>query len=175
MKNVIKWKGVLAMVVVAGVVLLGQVDGMGLRSQAVAGGQGGALVLAKAGSGIDWEKYEAGLSKAQRTNKPVFLYFHADWCTYCRQLKQKTFSHKDVQAYLAENYISISVDTDKNPTLANEWKVRGLPTLWFLEADGNPISNLPGYVEPDQFLNILKYIKTKSYDSMTFQEFVQKG
>ncbi|MCG8566909.1 MAG: thioredoxin fold domain-containing protein [Desulfobacterales bacterium] len=134
----------------------------------------GTLVAAS-GSAIDWQDYSPGLSRAKTAGKPVFLYFHADWCGYCRQLKQTTFKDKRVQDYLDENYVSISVDTEKEGDIAREWGVRGLPTLWFLEADGTKISSLPGYVGPDQFLMVLKYIKTKSYDTMSFQEFVQKG
>ena len=132
-------------------------------------------ITAKAVNGIDWQSYTSGLAQAEESDKPVFLYFHAEWCTYCGQLKETTFKDDRVQAYLAENFISISVDTDQQQSIAGAWGVRGLPTLWFLEPDSKKISSLPGYVGPDQFYLILKFIKTRSYEKMTFQEFVQKG
>ena len=124
-------------------------------------------------SKIDWLGYEQGMDLAKSQNKHVFLYFHADWCTYCTKLKTTTFRDAAVLKYLKENFINIEVDTDKNQALATQWKVRGLPTLWFLKPDNSKISSIPGYVDAKQFLQILKYIHTTSYDKMNFQKFIK--
>jgi len=71
--------------------------------------------------------------------------------------------------------VSIQVDTDKNKALAEEWRVKGLPTLWFLEPDGTRISSIPGYMDATQLLQILKFIHTRSYETMDFQEFIKQG
>ncbi|MBU8848788.1 MAG: thioredoxin family protein [Desulfobacterales bacterium] len=110
---------------------------------------------------------------AKNQNKHIFLYFHADWCTYCKDLKKTTFKNKAVLDYLKDNFISVKVDTDKNNKLATQWNVKGLPTLWFLKPDNSKINSVPGYVNPEQFLHILKYIHTASYDKMSFQEFIK--
>jgi thioredoxin-related protein len=122
-------------------------------------------------SRIDWNDYAQGMKIAQESGKHIFLYFHAEWCTYCTKLKKTTFKDKKVLNYLRDNFVSISVDTDKNNELANQWKVRGLPTLWFLEQDSSKIDNIPGYVESKQFLKILKFIHTRGYEKMSFKEF----
>ncbi|HKJ98484.1 MAG TPA: thioredoxin fold domain-containing protein [Desulfotignum sp.] len=124
-------------------------------------------------SGIDWKNYTPGLAQAKTRDKNVFLYFYAQWCTYCTQLKKTTFVDEKVLAYLEKNFVSISVDTDQNQTLSQTWQVKGLPTMWFLTSDGKRISSLPGYVDGPQFLQILRYIHTKSYDEMSFQDFVK--
>lgn len=124
-------------------------------------------------SKIDWQGYAQGMELAKSRNKPVFLYFHADWCTYCRKFQGTTFKDKAVLAYLSENFISIEVDTDKYQDLAGQWQVRGLPTLWFLKPDNSRITSLPGYVGAKEFLQILKYINTASYEKMDFQEFIK--
>ncbi|MCG8530868.1 MAG: thioredoxin family protein, partial [Desulfovibrionales bacterium] len=102
---------------------------------------------------IQWEKYAPGLSRALSEKKHVFIYFNAPWCTYCKKLKSTTFKDENVLAYLDENFVSIWVNTDENPRLAKQWKVNGLPTLWFLDALGQRISHLPGYVGPGQFIH----------------------
>ena len=128
---------------------------------------------ARDGSNIDWQGYAKGMELAEATGKHVFLYFYADWCTYCRKFKKTTFRNEAVLAYLKNNFISISVDTDQNQELATQWKVKGLPTLWFLKPDHSKISRIPGYVDEKQFLHILKYIHTQSYDKMNFHEFIK--
>ncbi|MBU0462559.1 MAG: thioredoxin family protein [Proteobacteria bacterium] len=124
-------------------------------------------------SNIDWQGYAQGMELAKGQNKHVFLYFHADWCTYCTKLKKTTFQDKAVLKYLKDNFISIAVDTEKNQELAKQWKVKGLPTLWFLKPDNSKISSIPGYVDAKQLLQILKYIHTTSYGKMNFQDFLK--
>jgi thioredoxin-related protein len=124
-------------------------------------------------SNIEWQEYAKGMDLAKNQNKPVFLYFHADWCTYCTKLKNTTFQDALVLKYLKDNFISITVDTDKDQERANQWKVKGLPTLWFLKSDHSKITSIPGYIDAEQFLNALKYIHTASYDKMSFQDFIK--
>jgi thiol:disulfide interchange protein len=124
--------------------------------------------------GIDWNDYTPGMTRAKNQEKNIFLYFYAQWCTYCTKLKQTTFVDENVRSYLEDHFISISVDTDQNQTLSRNWQVTGLPTMWFLTPEGDRISSLPGYVDGPQLLHILRYIHTKSYDSMSFEEFVRQ-
>ncbi len=127
------------------------------------------------GTAIGWKDYTPGMAMAAQGDKPIFLYFHAPWCTYCTKLKQTTFKDKKILAYLEQNFVSIQVDTDKNQVLSNEWKVKGLPTLWFLEPDGTQINSIPGYMDAAQLVMILKYIHTKSYNTMEFRDFMKQG
>ncbi|MDZ7664763.1 MAG: thioredoxin family protein [Desulfotignum sp.] len=124
--------------------------------------------------GILWNDYTPGLTRAKNQEKNIFLYFYAQWCTYCTKLKQTTFVDEKVQSYLDDHFISISVDTDQNQTLSRNWQVTGLPTMWFLTPEGDRISSLPGYVDGPQLLKILKYIHTNSYHTMSFEQFVRQ-
>ncbi len=135
----------------------------------------GGTASDKLSSGIEWKDYTPGMALARKENKSIFLYFHAPWCTYCTKLKKTTFKDEQVLAYLKENFISIQVNTDENKPLANKWRVKGLPTLWFLESTGNKINSMPGYIDAGQLLQVLKYIHTKSYATMEFHEFVKQG
>lgn len=129
---------------------------------------------ASVAGGIDWNDYTPGMNRARNQEKSIFLYFYAQWCTYCTKLKQTTFLDKKVQSYLEDHFISISVDTDQNQALSRNWQVTGLPTMWFLTPEGDRISSLPGYVDGPQLLKILRYIHTKSYHTMSFEQFVRQ-
>lgn len=89
-------------------------------------------------------------------------------------MKLVSFKDSKVISYLNENFISISVNTDHEKALADKWKVKGLPLIWFLDSEGSKLSNRPGYVEKEQLLSMLKYIGTKSYDKMSFRDFLAK-
>lgn len=127
------------------------------------------------GESISWKDYTPGMNMAANKGKSIFLYFHASWCGYCTKLKETTFKDQKILAYLENNFVSVQVDTDQNKALSNEWKVKGLPTMWFLESDGTKINSIPGYVDASQLFLILRYIHTKSYNTMKFQDFMKQG
>jgi thioredoxin-related protein len=122
-------------------------------------------------SNIDWKKYSEGMDNAQSLNKPIVLYFWAAWCTYCKKMEKTTLAENAVLTELKENFISISVDMDKDKKLVSQWNIRGVPAIWFLKSDGTKISNIPGYVDERQFLKALKYISSGKYETMEFDEF----
>ena len=104
-------------------------------------------------------------------SKPIVLYFWAAWCTYCKKMEKTTLAENAVLTELKENFISISVDMDKDKKLVSQWNIRGVPAIWFLKSDGTKISNIPGYVDERQFLKALKYISSGKYETMEFDEF----
>ena len=138
-----------------------------------------ALVIVAAGgleaqgAELPWSSYNQGMEQAKNLKKPIYIDFYADWCQYCQQMESVTFQNKKVADYLKANFVLIKVDADRAKDLADSYYVRGLPMGWFVSAEGERIAPLPGYVDPDTFLTILKFVNTKSYDKMTYQEFVE--
>jgi len=121
---------------------------------------------------IKWKSYKKGIALGKKENKKIFINFYAQWCTYCTMMDAKTFKNSDVIAYLNKHFISIKVNMDKEKETAADYFVRGLPTSWFVSENGNKISGLPGYIKPDTFINILKFVHTDSYKKMTFIDFL---
>ena len=126
-------------------------------------------------AGIQWFTYDEGMQRGKAQNKKVFLVFHADWCRYCLKMEKETFAKPTVIAYVNRNFIPISVNSDKQPDIAEKYKVRGLPMSWFLSETGEPIANRPGYIAPDDMLKILKFFGTDSYRTMSYNAFLKKG
>lgn len=124
-------------------------------------------------TGIAWENMTEGLARAKAEGKPVFLYFHADWCTFCVKLKKTTFKDKHVLKLLAKDFVSISIDTDKQRDLAVKWRVTGLPTMWFLKPDGSEIDRIPGFVNAKNMVKILNFLSTKQYQQVSFHDFLK--
>ncbi len=125
--------------------------------------------------GIQWMDYAEGQQRSEAENKKVFLIFKADWCRYCLQMEKETFQDPTVIAYVNRNFVPIRVDSDRQQDIAAEYGVRGLPSTWFISADGDRIGNRPGYIPADEMLRILKYIGTDSYLTMSYKDFVENG
>jgi thioredoxin-related protein len=130
------------------------------------------LSPAMATDGIHWYDYDEGTALMQREGKKGFLNFYADWCQYCRIMEAQTFSNAAVIAYLNRNFVAMKVNSDKDAKTAADYGVRGLPSNWFLTAAGERISNRPGFIPPQDMLNILKFIHTDSYERMSFDAFL---
>lgn len=125
------------------------------------------------GGGIQWLSYAEGRQRGEAENKKVFLVFNADWCRYCLKMEKETFQDPTVIAYVNRNFVPISVNSDKQQDIASKYNVRGLPSTWFISENGDRIGNRPGYISSKEMLNVLKYIGTDSYQSMSFRDFVE--
>lgn len=106
-----------------------------------------------------WQPWSpAVFEQARRENKIILLNLEAVWCHWCHVMDQKTYAHTEVNDYLAKHYISIKVDHDANPALANRYRAYGWPATIFLSADGTDIVKRAGYISPEVFLRLLKAI-----------------
>ncbi|EPR36060.1 MULTISPECIES: thioredoxin family protein [Desulfococcus] len=135
---------------------------------AAAGGKGTAA------AGVRWYTFEEGFSRGQREGKKIFLNFYADWCQYCQVMEEKTFRDNAVAAYLNDHYIPIQVDSDRQPKIAEQYRVEGLPATFFIASDGTSIGSQPGYIPPEVMLPLLRFIHTDSYRKMDFETFRER-
>lgn len=134
-----------------------------------------APLASQDGDGIQWMSYEEGRKRGEAENMKVFLVFNADWCRYCLQMEKETFQNPGVIAYVNRNFVPISVNSDRQQSIAAKYNVVGLPSTWFIAENGDRIGNRPGYIPPKEMLSILKYIGSDSYKTMSFQAFMEKG
>ncbi|MGQ9654020.1 MAG: thioredoxin family protein [Thermodesulfobacteriota bacterium] len=123
-------------------------------------------------SRIPWKDYDEALRDAQKSGKPVFLYFFIDNCMYCRKMDGQTLVARGVVDYLKDNFVSVRIKGEKAPQLVRKYMVRGFPTSWFLTPDGKAISSLPGYLGPEEFSRVLRYIGGGHYRSKSLKEYL---
>jgi len=112
---------------------------------------------------IGWRPYEDGLALAKAENKKAFLYFYTTRCHYCNIMEKKTFTNDQVIALLNDQFVPIRVDLGTKPAFASFYKINGVPVSWFLESNGQPIGSRPGFLAPDQFTEMLKFVLTEKY------------
>ena len=98
-----------------------------------------------------------GMTKAQfdkliTSDKIVIVDFFAVWCAPCKKMKP----HLDeISKEMSNEVIVIKIDVDKNPTLAQEMKVEGLPTLQFYKA-GKLSNTKLGYLTKEELIQQVK-------------------
>jgi len=120
---------------------------------------------------LTWLAHAEALEAAAAADKPVLVHFTADWCRWCTKMKQETYTDPAVAALMREDFITAMVDADREPQLKARYGVQGLPTIWFLTADGQGITYVPGFVDAPTFGKILRWIATGAYRTEPFDQF----
>ncbi len=112
--------------------------------------RGGAPAMVEAHAGWLEQDLEGALSKAKAERKLVIVDIYAEWCAQCKELDEKTWPEAGVKQWLAQNAVSIRIDTDaKRPDLAEKLQIRSYPTVLLLDADGKELKRILGYQKPE--------------------------
>lgn len=87
--------------------------------------------------------YSDGYQRAQEEGKPMLVFFTAQWCNFCHQMEAEAFTDSQV-VQLARQFVCVLVDADQEPSVCQEFRVRGYPTIQFLSARGVPLNRMTG-------------------------------
>ncbi len=133
-------------------------------------------------------KFDLGLKLLQIEQKTGMVVIDSDHCGFCKKLKEVTFKNESVSDILNKYYISIEVNLDNSneilhykkytltpQTFAAGLKVRGTPTLVFLDEKADILTLLPGYAPPEKMLSVLKYIGQRIFEKkIKFGDYLKK-
>ncbi len=102
-------------------------------------------------SNSSWDEI---VKKAQAENKVIFLDIYASWCGPCKQLKNTTFTDKEVGAYFNANFVNATFDAEKGEgiKLAQHYSITAYPTMLFINPDGSVRKPVIGYRSANQLL-----------------------
>lgn len=84
-------------------------------------------------------------------SQPVLVDFYATWCGPCKAMQPIL---EDASRQLGDKVKIIKVDVDKNPAAANNYQVKGVPTL-ILFRNGKILWRQSGVVQTSQLLKVI--------------------
>lgn len=126
-------------------------DGLKVQRTLIATSEGHENAL------VHWEPWTDNLfARAQKENKLVVLDLEAIWCHWCHVMEKKTYSNPEIARELKEHYITVKVDQDSRPDLANRYEDYGWPATIFFSPKGDELAKRQGFIEPDEMLSLLK-------------------
>lgn len=112
--------------------------------------------------GIAWRKpdgedeTDAVFAEARTQGRPVFVYWGAEWCPPCSQVKATVFNRPEF-IEKSRGFLAVYLDGDRPGAqkLGERFKVRGYPTMILFRPDGSELTRLPGEVDAQKYLQVL--------------------
>jgi thioredoxin:protein disulfide reductase len=111
---------------------------------------------------VDWKPYTEGVIPENIDNAGIIIDFYADWCIPCKELDAFTFSDARV-IEASQNFYTFKADMTKSlspevAALREKYNIVGVPTVLIIDSNGNEVRRITGFVNADEFYEIIKNI-----------------
>lgn len=102
--------------------------------------------------------FEEAIKLAKKENKAVFIDGYTSWCGWCKELDKRTFSDDAVAEYMNAHFINMKIDMEstEGAVLAQKYRVRGYPSLLFIDHNKEVAHRIDGFVDAASMLNEAK-------------------
>jgi hypothetical protein len=98
--------------------------------------------------------------RARREGKYVLLDGAAEWCHWCHVMDETTYLDPEIARILRERFVTLRIDVDEHPDLAERYGEWGWPATIIFSPDGREIGKYRGYIPPDELRGILSDIES---------------
>lgn len=143
---------------------------------------------------VQWVKM-SDLENCNKTApKKVMVDVYTDWCGWCKKMDKNTFSDPVITEILSKKFHAVKFNAESPDDLVfkgktfknnNPGKSRSIhelanylmnnqasfPTLVFLDENLNPITPVPGYMEPKDLEPVLEFIAGDHYKTQKWEDF----
>jgi thioredoxin-related protein len=136
------------------------------------------------------------LQGATNAGKRFAIIWELRGCPYCRETHLVNFARPDIEAFVKANFEILQLNivgsrkvTDfdgaeiSEKALAAKYGVRFTPTVQFfpVSADGlaarapgeREVARAPGYLKPDDFLALFRFVHEKGYETKSFRDYLR--
>ena len=129
---------------------------LGLFMAAATGAGVAAQPEYPATSRIPWNDFEPDLFfRARVEDRTLFLYFHGQWCSWCRDFQDDSLEREQVVKILRSDYLPVLIDLDRRRDLFTRYGGRGLPFVVLLNARNEVEGRFTGHVASGDLARIL--------------------
>lgn len=136
------------------------------------------------------------LETARKEGKRFVIMWELRGCPYCKETHFVNFAQPRIVNYVKSNFevLQLNIIGSRKVTdfdgaelsekeLAAKYGVRFTPTFQFfgekastlktLPPEKREVARSPGYMRPDDFLTIFRYVREKAYESKSFRDYLK--
>jgi len=138
------------------------------------------------------------LDQAAKRGKRFAVMWELRGCPYCRETHLVNFARPDISAFVRENFdiLQLNIVGSRKVTdfggselgekqFAARYGVRFTPTIQFFpkgaaglkdkEPAKREIARIAGYLRPDDFLAMFRYVREEAYETRSFRDFLKSA
>jgi tetratricopeptide (TPR) repeat protein len=128
---------------------------------------------------IAWAKSLATAKEQARRDKTLIMVdFYTDWCGWCKKLDADTYTDPTVVRQ-SRQLVALKLDAEdkgEGQKAAETYKVRGYPTILFLDPDesdspaGGVVGKIGGYLPPEPFAEQMRMVQQSAREFPTLRD-----
>ncbi len=108
-----------------------------------------------------WRAWSAeAFAEARRDRKLILLDGAAEWCHWCHVMDETTYRDAEVGRILGERFVTIRIDVDEHPDLAERYGAWGWPATIVFSPDAEELGKYRGYLPPDELRSLLAEMRS---------------
>lgn len=102
---------------------------------------------------VDWAP--AAFAAAEASDKLILIDVEASWCHWCHVMDETTYADAAVRRRLAANFVTVRVDADARPDVAERYAAWGWPATIVLDPAAREVRAWRGFVPAERFVTEL--------------------
>ncbi|MBU7042762.1 MAG: DUF255 domain-containing protein [Theionarchaea archaeon] len=117
---------------------------------------------------IPWsDDLVSAMEQAQREKKFVYVDFYTEWCGYCIDMNEITYTDPRIIKMLTDDFIPVKLNKDygENADIVAQYKVYGQPYEIVITPQGELIWSHRGYINPEMLYLFLTSLLENSTSS----------
>ena len=118
---------------------------------------GAAGSTTASGNGIVFSTgaFDDALARARTEKRLLLVDVYTDWCGWCKKLDREVFADGRV-GEAAKDLVAVKVNAEKGgEEIARRYRVRGYPTVLFLDGEGKVVERVDGFVDAGEMVKIV--------------------
>lgn len=145
-----------------------------------------ATATVSVGQSLNPTALESALDSAKESGKKVLIDVYAEWCPYCEKMHTEVYTETDVIEAVNEHFHLVKINIESQNEVnylgnrmtesefAKMLKSSSLPTTYFMNSSGELLGMQPGLLPADVFEDLLTFVGTDSFESISFEEYRKK-
>ena len=106
-----------------------------------------------------YSDYNKTLEMAKKENKPIFILFSRKECQWCKKLKSKLLTTKEIAEQLKSDYVVLYLDKDSD-YYPEKYRVKSVPDVFLVSPIEEVYAEILGYhSQPKEYLKWFKYVR----------------